>query len=163
MDKLKSLKVVMRSWNKEIFGKIDSQIDSQKEEVNKVGSLVDLSTLSAEEIDSRYIVVSSMLSLLRIKCSQLFQKSRSKWLKEGDTNSSYFHSSIKSRSLRNTILELKFGEDWIEGVSEIRQEVVNHFTRIFKEPNFERHRPDGIVFYSLSVEDILCLLAPFSF
>lgn len=65
--------------------------------------------------------------------------------------------------MRNTILTLKVGEVQIEGVSDIRQQVVNHFIEIFREPNVDRPRLDGVVFHSLSDNDNLSLSAPFSF
>lgn len=78
-------------------------------------------------------MIVDLWSLLRIKDSQFFQRSRSKWLRECDYNFGYFHAPVKSRSRRNVILALKVIEVWIEGVFDIRHEVVNHFNEIFKE------------------------------
>lgn len=63
--------------------------------------------------------------------------------------------SIKSRGRRNSILSLKVRDDWIDGVSEIKQEVVNHFIEIFKESNVDRPRLDGVFIRSLSDDDNL--------
>lgn len=80
-------------------------------------SLVDLTSIYASEIESRSRVIMNLWSLLRIKDSQLVQRSRSKWIKEGDSNLSYFHTSSNIISRRNTILPLKVREVWIEAVS----------------------------------------------
>lgn len=112
------------------------------------------------EIEIRSKAIADLWSLLRTKDSQFLQRSSSKWLKEDGTNSVYFHASIKSMSIRNTILALKVGEAWIEGVSNIRCEVVNHFTESFKEPNVDWPRLDDVVFRSLWDEDNLFIIGP---
>ncbi|MCH88690.1 cysteine-rich receptor-like protein kinase [Trifolium medium] len=63
---------------------------------------------------------------MRCKESQLFQRSKSRWLREGDANTNYFHASVKSRGRKNAILALKVGDRWVESVSEglSSQEVV---------------------------------------
>lgn len=52
-ENLKALKVVLKTWNREVFGKLDSQIISPREEVSKVDSLEVFGTLSREDIDSK--------------------------------------------------------------------------------------------------------------
>lgn len=162
MEKLKALKVVLKFWNKEVFRNLDSRVDNFKEEVSRVDSFVDLRPLSAGEIENRSGVLVNMWSFLRIKDSQLVQRSRSKWFKEGDSSSDYFHASIKSIIRRNTILAFKVGEVWIEWVSDIRQEVVNHFTNIFRESNMDRPRLDDFIFCTLLINGKLSLSGPFS-
>lgn len=41
--------------------------------------------------------------------------------------------------MRNDILTLKVGQDWIKGVDDIRQEVVTHFSEIFREQMLIEH------------------------
>lgn len=76
-------------------------------------SLADLRPLSTVEINYRSIALADLWSLLRIRDSQLFQRYRSKWIKEGDTKSSYFHAHVKSMNIKHDILTLKVGEDWV--------------------------------------------------
>lgn len=81
--------------------------------------------------------------------------------KDGDVNTGFFHACVESRSRRNVILALKVGDVWLEGVYEIRQVVVDHFTIHFREPFVERLRLDGVSFRSISVEDNVILTAHF--
>jgi hypothetical protein len=57
----------------------------------------------------------------------LKQKSRKKWVQEGDSNSKYFHESIKSRRRRNQLVALKDDEHWVQGVEEVKGFVKNIF------------------------------------
>lgn len=57
-----------------------------------------------------------MLSKLKLHLKQLFQRSKSQWFRKDDTNYNY----------------MLLLEGWIEGVHEIRQEIVKHFSGIFR-------------------------------
>jgi hypothetical protein len=65
--------------------------------------------------------------LLRARESQIFQRFRTRWLREGDVNSGCFYAGIKIRRQRNSILDLRVGDRWVESVHEIRAEVVELF------------------------------------
>lgn len=59
---LKVLELVLKTWNKYVFGNLDSQIESLKEVVSNVDYLPNLRIISVEEI-------ANMCSLLRIEDS----------------------------------------------------------------------------------------------
>jgi hypothetical protein len=65
--------------------------------------------------------------LMRVRESQIFQQSRTRWLREGDANSGYFHSSMKIRRWRNSILALRVRNRWVESVQEVHGEVMDYF------------------------------------
>ncbi|CAN6679166.1 unnamed protein product [Malus baccata var. baccata] len=61
------------------------------------------------------------------------QRSRVKWLREGDANTSFFHQSTLQWRRRNKVLKLKDGDgDWVDNQSHIRQLVDDHFLKLFK-------------------------------
>jgi hypothetical protein len=99
---------------------------------------------------------------LHLKESLLKQKSRKKWVQEGDSNSRYFHESIKFRRRRNQLAALQEGEQWIQGVDEVKGFVKNFFELNFCERWKIRPNLNGIQFQSLSVDDNLFLLRAFS-
>jgi hypothetical protein len=98
---------------------------------------------------------------IHFKESILRQKSRSKWIQEGDSNTRFFHASVKGRCRRNQIVKLKKGDGWIEGVEEIKNEAKDHFSKHFTEEWMSRPFLQGIEFNSLSAEENESLLAPF--
>jgi hypothetical protein len=85
-----------------------------------------------------------------------------RWVKEGDSNSKYFHESIKARRRRNQLVALKDGNNWVQGVDEVKSYVKSYFENNFKERWDSRPNLDGVQFQSLSTEDNLVLTAPFS-
>jgi hypothetical protein len=85
-----------------------------------------------------------------------------RWVKEGDLNSKYFHEAIKSRRRRNQLVALKDGDQWVQGVDEVKGFVKNYFKNNFKERWENRPNLNGVQFQSLTTEDNTQLLAPFS-
>ncbi|GAU32897.1 hypothetical protein TSUD_393180 [Trifolium subterraneum] len=89
------------------------------------------------------------------------QKSRSKWIKEGDSNTRFFHASIKGRHRRNRIVKLGKENEWIQGVDEIKKAANDHFSKHFSEEWPLRHFLQGIDFKTLTAEDNAFLVEPF--
>lgn len=64
------------------------------------------------------------------------EKSRIKWMKEGDKNTNFFHRTVKVHNARNKILRLSNENgDIIEDYSMIETEVTIYFEKLFTEPN----------------------------
>jgi hypothetical protein len=85
-----------------------------------------------------------------------------KWVKEGDSNSKFFHESLKSRRRRNNLVALKDGDHWIQGVEEVKEFVKNFFENNFSERWDRRPNLNRIQFQFLSEEDNFLLMSPFS-
>lgn len=60
------------------------------------------------------------------------QKARSKWLKEGHKNTTYFHASVKTRRKRCRISTLqKYNGGWCKTKNEIRKEIETNYQDLF--------------------------------
>lgn len=55
------------------------------------------------------------------------QKSRSKWLREGDSNSHFFHACVNSNRRKNQITGLRVGDEWVDEGPEVKNLVKSHF------------------------------------
>ena len=78
------------------------------------------------------------------------QKSRSKWIKEEDSNSSYFHKIINYSRRRNTLRGLMKDGIWVENPNLIKAEILQHFQSRFNEPHLSKPNLDGVYFNALS-------------
>ncbi|KAK2383073.1 hypothetical protein QL285_070563 [Trifolium repens] len=92
----------------------------------------------------------------------MFQRSRSKWLKEGDANSKFFHNSVKMRTKLNTITAIKVEGEWLESPSSVKEAVSSYFLNHVSSPSKNRPKLDGVTFPRLSVEENENLIAPFT-
>ncbi|CAJ2631177.1 unnamed protein product [Trifolium pratense] len=160
-EKLKLLKESLKIWNKEVFGILDLNIEKTVKDINDFEGLLenndgDFDYLKREGLNKDF------WNQLNYKDNLLKQKSRTKWLKEGDSNSRFFHQSIKGRRRRNQLVALRDGDHWVQGVDEIKKFVKHFFVNNFTEEWSNRPHLDGISFPTLSLNDNLFLLAPFS-
>lgn len=60
------------------------------------------------------------------------QRSRLKWLKWGDRNSSFFYATTVQRRDRNRLHRIKDKNgDWVEGQEDIFREILDHFSEVY--------------------------------
>jgi hypothetical protein len=161
-QKLKTLKGDLKRWNKEVFGDIELKIELEIESIKNFDLKAEAGQLSLEDDRARKLCQESMWKLLRFKETQIFQRSRSRWLQEDDANTNFFHNSVRQRRRRNSILALRVENRWVESVPEVRTEIVEYFKRHFSESVFNRPTLDGMDFNSLADDDVAMLSAPFS-
>jgi hypothetical protein len=147
----------LRKWNKEVFGYLDLNIEKTVKDLNDLEGLMgggDANThTSLREGLNR-----DFWHQLHLKESLLKQKSRMKWVQKGDSNSKYFHESIKSRRRKHQLTALKDGDCWVQGVDEVKGFVKNFFELNFSERWNNRPNLNGIQFQSLSDDDNLLLM-----
>jgi hypothetical protein len=161
-EKLKSIKIRLKEWSKEEFGGMEARITSLIEDIQELDVKSELVGLIDGVVDLRKSKFIDLWNLLKSKEAILFQRSRSKWLREGDANTKYFHGCVKARAKRNAIVALKLGEEWLESPPLIRAAVEEFFANHFSSPDVVRPRLDGVNFPSLVGDDNLLLSDPFS-
>jgi len=65
--------------------------------------------------------------------SLLRQKSRAKWIKEGDRNTTYFHKLINFRRSSNVVHGILIDGAWVQQPDLVKNAVVNFFLERFTE------------------------------
>jgi hypothetical protein len=160
-EKLKSIKNRLKVWSKEEFGGMDDRISSLIDEIHDLDVKSEEIGLLGDEVVLRKSKFSNLWNLLKSKEAILFQRSRSKWLREGDANSKYFHGCVKARAKRNSIVALKVGDIWVDSPPLVRLAVEQFFANHFSSPDMARPRLDGVNFPMISDDDNCGLTAPF--
>lgn len=120
-DKLKNLKSVLRWWNVEVFGIVDAKIHDVEFLVNNLDIKAEVVGLEVEDLMQRRNPLAELWQRLRDKETLLRQKSRQKWIKEGDANTSFFHASISVRRKRNQLAGILVDGQWVEKASDIKK------------------------------------------
>jgi hypothetical protein len=144
-----------------VFGIVDLNIEKTVKELNDMEDQIANDVLDPNQFNSKELV-KQFWDQIHTKDSLLRQKSRTKWVQEGDSNSRFFHASIKARRRRNQIVSIMKGDIMIQGVNEIKQEAKLHFFSHLDEAWNSRPFVEGINFNSLTDEDNANLLEPFS-
>ncbi|MCH98102.1 transposon TX1 putative protein, partial [Trifolium medium] len=161
-EKLKGLKVRLKEWNKVEFGNMDLRSKNLIEDIQDLDIRGELTGLDSQEVTLRKELFVELWKLQKSKEALLFQRSRSKWLTQGDANSKFFHGCIVARNKRNAITALKEGDIWLESPTQIREAVEAFFSRHFSASHRTRPNLGGIHPPRLSLEDQASLTVPFT-
>lgn len=78
------------------------------------------------------------------------QESRISWLKEGEKNTRFFHIFAKFCGNKKPIKGLTIENEWCEDPILVKEEVFNHFDRIFGVSSFEEVCLDELDFLKLN-------------
>ena len=122
-EKMKGLKQRLKVWNKEQFGDIQKKISRIELELNMLEVDGVGRQLSDREIELRkklqeelWVATTSYESLLR-------QKARTKWIKERDCISKFFHITVNGNRKHNSLRGLWVDGCWTEEPIRIKEEV----------------------------------------
>ncbi|MQM03999.1 hypothetical protein Taro_036778 [Colocasia esculenta] len=119
--KLKVVKISLKLWNKNVFGHIDDNIKKAKEQITLKQEIFDSSPI----VEHRSDLNKANANLKHIlHCQEIFwcQKSRVKWLEEGDRNTTFYHAAIQGRHTRNFIHRLRINGAWCDDKKMLMEE-----------------------------------------
>ena len=119
-EKLKLLKIDLKSWNKDVFGNLHTTKGRVVQELEELdcedcnGGLEESERLKRMELTSRLVEIDRKIDSL------LCQKARASWFKYGDSCTRFYHSSLRWRRLRNEVKGVQLGGFWCEESSTVR-------------------------------------------
>lgn len=85
------------------FSKEDMEIEKAKERMLELDKKVDRNYLQGEEVSEWAKLSSKLTELEKMASLDLRQKSRIKWLVDGDENTWFFHGFVNNRNRKNHI------------------------------------------------------------
>lgn len=133
IEKLQQVKVKLKSWNSEVFGLIDHNINALENSIHRLDMAASSRSLEPNELEERRNAEHNLWMWLKRKEQYWAQNSRDKWLKEGDKNTRYFHTTASIRKRQNTITSLNINGANLSDCAGIKREAVKYFKNIFKE------------------------------
>ncbi|GKV30550.1 hypothetical protein SLEP1_g39351 [Rubroshorea leprosula] len=161
-EKFKLLKNDLKKWNKEVFGHIDRKLEEIRDEIKKLDDKAENGVISSSEIEQRQTCFQQFWEWCSRKDSLLFQKSRQKWLQEGDANSKFFHGCIAKRRKINGIYGIMKNNVWIGEVSEVKTFIKEYYELKFQEDEWNRPSIEFNDLKQLSSEENNWLTAQFT-
>jgi hypothetical protein len=159
--KLQALKGKIKEWNSEVFGDVGARTKAWAEEVKSLDSFEEIRGLSDEEKERRSRLVSDLEGSLLQEEICWRQKSRIRWLKEGDKCTKFFHQVANANRRNNSIDSLYVNGSPTSDPDVINSHIVNFYESLFSEPSSWRPRVDNLEFEVLSVDEASNLEDPF--
>lgn len=162
-EKLKSLKVRIHKWNDSNFGQLERRISQKTDEVNELDRIMEDEILDEEKRMERKVAWEDLSNLLEVKDHIRVQQARNKWVKDGDTNSRFFHKCVERKGHSKGIKGLRIKGRWLEGVEEVKEGARLHFAQQFaKGSGYGRLRTESLLGSKLNSADCALLEEKFS-
>ncbi|XP_058786284.1 uncharacterized protein LOC131660936 [Vicia villosa] len=143
-EKLKSIKSKLKDWNRDVFGWIDLKISNNIDDQARLDQLLvdNIGMDATETVEQRRKTIENLWKNLEIKENMLRIKSGQRW--------------------RNSLTSVKTSTGTVEGVSQVKHHVWEHFANFFKESYDHRSILEGISFNRLEEVTAASLEAPFN-
>ncbi|XP_071707906.1 uncharacterized protein [Rutidosis leptorrhynchoides] len=137
-DRLKNVKMALRSWSKSKCGGLDFEIEELKKETLSWELKAECQSLSDSVRASWLECRRKWVEKEKIKTSMLKQKARIKWSIDGDENSKYFHASIHRKYNKCNFRGINVDGVWIDEPNEVKEIIFKHFQNQFNSTNSSR-------------------------
>ncbi|XP_077249381.1 uncharacterized protein LOC143888877 [Tasmannia lanceolata] len=160
--KLRFIKGKLKEWDKE-----QKEVDYGRKRIledrlMEIHSLADSGLASAEDFEQQGRLIQEHKELLMLEEISWRQRSRVKWLLEGDKNTAFFHAIASARRRRNRIESLEVEGEIVSDRERIIEEIIAFYRSLYSADGILRPIPQDICFASLSLEASAGLEIPFS-
>ena len=123
---ISSCNALLTQWNKKEFGHVGNRIKSLRNRLQA------LETTPEHNLETIRQVRQSLNSWLDIEEVMWKQRSQNIYLKDGDRNTSFFHTKASNRKQRGWIQGLEDGNGlWQEGMDDIEYVATQYFSTLF--------------------------------
>lgn len=129
--KLRALKGMLRIWSKSQVGDIHTQVIASKAALDTIQAEISSLGPSVDRFSREDAAHSKYLFDLSLQATFLRDKSRVRWLKDGDRNTSFLHNMVKLRSLNKSISSLTVNQTVLSDQASIAAHVVQHVEHSF--------------------------------
>ncbi|KAH1214104.1 Transposon TX1 uncharacterized protein [Glycine max] len=155
--------LVEQQWGQLSPSWMGRKVQNIKMELNALEAGLNDRTLSQEEVILKKSLQVQLWDAAYAYGSMLRQKTRVKWLKEGDNNFTYFHRLINHRRRKkNAIQGISIDGVWVHEPCSVKNVAILYFKDRFSEECCSRPTLDGVQFSSLDLRDKESLVSRFS-
>ncbi|XP_057452783.1 uncharacterized protein LOC130744629 [Lotus japonicus] len=161
MRKLKGLRGKIRDWCRTRGAWGSAKIVSLEQKVHDLMVIMERDGVTEELRKERLMTLNDLWKEYRLEESMWLQKSRMKWVKEGDRNTRFFHRVCKEKASSRSLVNLRVDNQVCEEPGMIKQAVFDHFQAFFKAGARGSLRLTGEGFCKVTPEDKILLEVAF--
>lgn len=131
-DKLKNVKNALKHWSKQKFRTMELEIEESRKEAMEWEAKAECRKLNETELNTWLEARCKWLEKDMQKATIPKQKARIKWDIEGNKNTKFFHSMIKTRNNKNNIRGLLVNGVWNEELKKSKTRCCDIFSESSK-------------------------------
>nr|GEV06198.1 RNA-directed DNA polymerase, eukaryota, reverse transcriptase zinc-binding domain protein [Tanacetum cinerariifolium] len=131
-NKLKFVKGKIKVWHAQ---KRNDQISQRKlldSRLGEIDRMIDDGQASGDIMSERRDVVHQLLELDAIELKDNAQKSKKKWIKEGDENTKLFHGMLKRKRSQKNITGVVIDGEWVTDPQLVKEAFREYYANKFK-------------------------------
>jgi len=128
-NKLRNLRNSIKQWSKEKGDIKANKIQQLKQKLANLENIASHRTLSESEVQTKRALQQELWDTANAYESLMRQKSRAKWIKEGDRNSAYFHKLINFRRCSNAVPGIFIDGAWVQQPHLVKNAVFTFFMK----------------------------------
>ncbi|GMI92444.1 hypothetical protein HRI_002913700 [Hibiscus trionum] len=159
---LKVSKEVARKWYGSNNGGGRASITELEKRITALESEMQNGIAAPDAWDRMIVLKKALWHEYRIEESIWIQKSRLKWIQEGDRNTRFFHLVASERKRVNAIKSLLVDNVMVEDPLNVKKAVVDHFRDAYNRTHALDIKNIGLDFGKVNEEERLSLQKPFT-
>ena len=159
--KLAALKLDLKKWNETEFGNVTLKKQQLCSSLNALDAREETHPLIAEEKLEHIKLRTEIEKLALLEEISWRQKSRVLHLREGDSNTKFFHKIAKSNRRKNGIESLMVSGSLSSDQGMIANCITQFFMNLYSKRQVDRPFTDVLVFPMISGNNLDCLERPF--
>ncbi|RVW40785.1 LINE-1 retrotransposable element ORF2 protein [Vitis vinifera] len=161
-SKLKFLKDKIKSWNRDVFGRLEVNKNLALQQVEFWDRVESDRSLTERESELKTEAKEAFKNWVLLEETHWRQSSRELWLREGDKNTGFFHRMANAHRRNNSMDKIKINGRWLEEEREVREGVVNAFQQLLSEDQSWKFDIEGLQLKSLNHAEAEGLEQPFT-
>ncbi|RVW15454.1 putative ribonuclease H protein [Vitis vinifera] len=159
--KMKEIKKRLKVWNKEVFGRLETNKATALEQVVFWDQVESDRILTVEEAELKKAAKESFKKWVLLEEAHWRQHSREIWLREGDRNTGFFHRMASAHRRNNAMGSIKVNGEWLVEEQEVKEGIVNSFQQLLTEDMAWQADIGNIQVGCISQQDAECIEVPF--
>ncbi|CAN1841986.1 LINE-1 retrotransposable element ORF2 protein [Linum perenne] len=152
--RLRNVKIALKTLNKEAYSNIRARVSLLASELDKAHNAV-MDNPSVDNMEVVAALTDCWNTARTAEESFLKQKARENWVNLGDSNTKFFHSSLKCRQAYNQIVSLNTADGrTVRDLPEIINEAVGFYEKLLGTPDCSLFKQTDAYFEELLIHKI---------
>ncbi|XP_077249168.1 uncharacterized protein LOC143888611 [Tasmannia lanceolata] len=140
VKKLKEVKSRIKSWNYNVFGRIDVLLPIARQELKSIQSQIAANPTDPNLRNVEAVIKEKVIQTANLEEALYRQKARINWLNSGDCNSAFFHSAMKARRNLNCIMGFTLPDgNLTSNPDRISETLVSYYQHLLNSQNTNSH------------------------